>query len=32
VANMSINEMVGPVLASNHQCVELLLSILGEIQ
>lgn len=28
VANMSINEMVGPVLASNHQCVELLLSIL----
>ncbi|XP_076078717.1 armadillo repeat-containing protein 2-like isoform X1 [Mytilus galloprovincialis] len=28
VANMSINEMVGPVLASNQQFVELLLNIL----
>ncbi|OPL20861.1 hypothetical protein AM593_01654, partial [Mytilus galloprovincialis] len=30
VANMSINEMVGPVLASNQQFVELLLNILGK--
>lgn len=27
---MSINEMVGPVLASNQQFVELLLNILGK--
>ena len=30
MANISINTIVDPQIASSHQCVDLLLSILGE--
>ena len=29
IANISINEVVGPSVAASHQCLDLLLSILG---
>ena len=30
MASISINKTVGPQIAASHQCVDLLLSILGE--